>query len=195
VRFSVPSAIRERLPRKLTLGQLRVLWLAAMMIPLLAFGLAWAYSALGGVQGRFEGRLWPLPEGGRELGWLLAAAVIPWAVHRRARRGLDPCEVTIRGRSPGVAYRNPPDERQVANAAARPRYLPLFALRLGLALLFLAPLLMPNDYWCFWYHVGFPCELANTRSTLQIQVVMALAAGALALHVPTRRRVFGTALR
>ncbi len=182
-------------PWRVTLAQLQLMWGGAMMVPVIIFGLAWVYPTLGGVEGRFAGRIWPLPDGGLELGWLLAAAIVPRLVHQRLRRGLDPCERLVRLPEPGPGYRNVAPETLAADDAARPRYLPLYGLRLGLALLLLAPLLMPTEYWHYFYHVGHPCELPTTRSTLQIMALMALSGLVLGLHGPSRRTVFGTTVR
>lgn len=137
-------------PWRVTLAQLQLMWGGAMMVPVIIFGLAWVYPTLGGVEGRFAGRIWPLPDGGLELGWLLAAAIVPRLVHQRLRRGLDPCERLVRLPEPGPGYRNVAPETLAADDAARPRYLPLYGLRLGLALLLLAPLLMPTEYWHYF---------------------------------------------
>jgi membrane protein implicated in regulation of membrane protease activity len=183
---------RAYLPSRLSLRHVRWVWACLLLAPLT--GLAAALFLYGfapaGFEGRFEGRLWPLAGGGREIGWLLAAAIAPYLVYRRLRRRLDPCQRLVRSAAAGVGYRGPAPEIVVPVPEAKPRYLPLYLLRLGLASLLLSPLLVPTDYWSYFCHIGCACELPTTRSTLQIMLVMGLSAVVLALHAPTHRTVF-----
>ena len=169
------------------------MWLTLVLAPLVGCACAWLLSrvAPAGFEGRFEGRLWPWPGGAEARWWLVAAAVLPWLWHRWRRRGLDPWRVVVRVSEPGPGYREAPAEAVVEVPEARSRYVPLYLERLGVMSLLLAPVLMPTEHWHYFNHIGCPCELPITKSTLQIMLQMGLCALIVIAHAPSEGKVFG----
>jgi hypothetical protein len=117
--------------------------------------------------------------------------LVPWAVHRWSLRRLDPSVTHQRQVDPplfgAAGYRVPTLMRSVTQREPSKRHLASYVERLVLAVMWITPLLMPNDHWQCLGHASFGCCREATRSTAEIMTMMACVFGVFLFHAPPRR--------